>query len=116
MIISFLLCSAAFLHFTLCRKAEYKRVYKGAPTPLEFWALQVLAWVFLLASLYPMVALRGAEIGTTLWFGVLTLAAMLVLWLTNYWPWALHQVWRLCPGSWFLAGLKKASKPNAGVA
>ena len=112
MIISFLLSVMAFLHFTLCRKAEYKRVYKGAPKRLEFWCLQAMAWLFLLASLYPMILLQGAEIGTTVWFDLLTLSALLVLWLTNYWPWALHRLWRLCPGAWLLAGLRKVSTPS----
>lgn len=84
----------AFLHFVFCSRGYYRELSGWPRSAFDFWLLQSVAWGFLLVSIIPCVLRWGFEIGLTIWFGLITVSALLVAVAVNYaWP-LVSSLWR----------------------
>lgn len=81
------LCLAGFALLALAAEREGKVLQHRTTTVRERWLCRLLGWPLLGASL--TLAGQGwrGNFGPFLWFGWLTLAALVVVFAISYWPW-----------------------------
>ncbi|MGG5290045.1 DUF3325 domain-containing protein [Pseudomonas shirazensis] len=72
----------------LCQGLErhYKQVWQRSPSPALRLILRALGWLGLLLSLLLCAQAWGWAMGAVAWFGVISLAAVLLVMLLPYWP------------------------------
>ena len=75
---AFVLSFSGFAALALSMDRHYRDLSGRPPARLRKLALSVAGWSLLCASLVATVAGQGVSIGLTLWFGIITLAALLV--------------------------------------
>ncbi len=87
MVIGALLCAYAGMA-GLCQGLErhYKQVWGRACPPMLRLLLRWGGWAGLLASLLLCAQAWGWAMGPVAWFGVISLAAVLLVMLLPYWP------------------------------
>lgn len=89
--ISLLMGSVLFAYagmLGLCQGLErhYKQVWQRSPSPALRLSLRALGWLGLLLSLLLCAQAWGWSMGAVAWFGVISLAAMVLVMLLPYWP------------------------------
>ena len=81
-LLSFSLCLSALTLIALTMPKHYEHMLnkKGQLSG----KIKGLGFILLIMSIYPCYLLSGVSIGITLWLSVLTLAALLLMWLFTY--------------------------------
>lgn len=85
-ILAFALAYAGFLALCLSMDRHHQDLMGRRPKPPRRYALRVMGWVLVALSTWPCVAAWGWFIGPVGWVGVLTAAAMPIVFLIPYAP------------------------------
>jgi hypothetical protein len=82
----FVLSCSGFVALALSMHRHHRDLFGRPPAHLRKLALNVAGWALLCASVVASVIGQGVSIGFTLWFGIITLAALLVAVSLTYVP------------------------------
>lgn len=82
--LAFLLCGAGFAALSLSMTKYARDVFGRATTQRERMAFRVAGWTLLALSLWPCIANWGVSIGLVAWFGLATVAVLLVAMALTY--------------------------------
>ncbi|WP_424811814.1 DUF3325 domain-containing protein [Roseococcus sp. YIM B11640] len=80
------LAYAGFLALCLSLERHYRDVVGGRPSSRRVLALRVLGWALIALSAWPCVSVWGWAMGSVGWFGLLTAAALGLVYLLPYAP------------------------------
>lgn len=89
--LSFILSVMAFGGFGFASDNHYQRLTRRRLAHASKMRWQAGAGVALALAFASAVAARGWAFGPVLWFGLVTLAAMLVFLALNFWPQRIHK-------------------------
>lgn len=78
-LLALLVAVAAFASLALSMEKHHQDLLKKRPLPRDRRAFRIAGWAGLVLSYALTVAFWGAAMGSILWFGLLSLAAALVL-------------------------------------
>ena len=80
------LSCSGFAALALSMHRHHRDLFGRPPARLRKLALNLAGWALLCASVVASVIGQGFSIGLTLWFGIITLAALLVVTSLTYAP------------------------------
>jgi hypothetical protein len=78
------LAVAAFGSLALSMHKHHCNLFGAPPSHARAVAFRAIGWTLLAGSITPCVAASGWSVGTVLWFGLLTIAALVVALLLAY--------------------------------
>lgn len=84
--LSLVLSCAGFGSIALSMRRHHQDVFGKAPGRLRKLMLGTAGWLLLGASIWPAIARDGVSIGLTFWFGIITVAALIVAMSLTYGP------------------------------
>lgn len=86
MMLGFLLALIGFLSFALAMNRHYHQLFHRTPPSLTRWLLRAVGATGVALSLLVCADHLGWSVGSVLWFGVMTIAALAVIMLFAYGP------------------------------
>lgn len=85
-LLAFVLSLVGFAALALAMNRHHHQLWQRYPSVLARWSLRAMGWVGLLLSLLACAEHEGWPVGTVLWCGLLTAAALLVAMFFTYGP------------------------------
>jgi hypothetical protein len=83
-LLSLILSSTGFGAIALSMRRHHQDVFGQPPARIRKLMLATVGWLLLGASIWPLIASDGVSVGTTFWFGIITLAALIVAMSLTY--------------------------------
>lgn len=84
--LALLLSLVGFASLALAMPKHHHDLFGRSPSKARKRALGVGGWLLLGASIWPLIASDGVAVGITFWFGVITVAALIVAMSLTYGP------------------------------
>lgn len=78
------LAVAGFGSLALSMHKHHRDLFGAPPSRARAVAFRAIGWPLLAGSIAPCVAISGLSVGIVLWFGLLTIAALVVALLLTY--------------------------------
>jgi hypothetical protein len=85
-LLSLIFSSTGFGAIALSMRRHHQDVVGRPPARIRKLMLATVGWLLLGASPWPLIASDGVFVGITFWFGVITLAALIVAMSLTYGP------------------------------
>ncbi|MBB2494342.1 DUF3325 domain-containing protein [Aquipseudomonas ullengensis] len=79
------LCYAGMAALCLGMDRHHRQVWSRT-APRRQRGLRLVGWLLLAVALWPCIRAWGGSVGVVIWFGLLTGAALLLVWLLPYRP------------------------------